>query len=129
MVLVDCDRGIELCSYFVEGQCWVVGECGYCYVVCLYNDSLCWVLVVLLVDGVNVIFGEDVDFLQIGYVFNFGQCVDIIGWCKSQDEVVQFVFSSFSGSYVSCIGCLDNIGVVGVVVFEEVCCWYLQLIL
>ncbi len=80
-------------------------------------------LVVLSVDGVNAISGEDADPSQTGYVLNPGQRADITGWRKSQDEVAQFVFSSPSGSYASRTGSPDNIGVVGVAVFEEARRW------
>ena len=124
MALVDRDRGTELRSYPAEGQRWVAGERGHRYAVRLYNDSPRRVLVVLSVDGVNAISGEDADPSQTGYVLNPGQRADITGWRKSQDEVAQFVFSSPSGSYASRTGRPDNIGVVGVAVFEEARRWY-----
>ena len=111
MALVDRDRGTELRSYPAEGQRWVAGERGHRYAVRLYNDSPRRVLVVLSVDGVNAISGEDADPSQTGYVLNPGQRADITGWRKSQDEVAQFVFSSPSGSYASRTGRPDNIGV------------------
>lgn len=129
MALVDRDRGTELRSYSAEGQRWVAGERGHRYAVRLYNDSPRRVLVVLSVDGVNAISGEDADPSQTGYVLNPGQRADITGWRKSQDEVAQFVFSSPSGSYASRTGRPDNIGVVGVAVFEEARRWYPQPIL
>lgn len=129
MTLVDRDRSTELRSYPADGQRWVAGERGHRYAVRLYNDSPRRVLVVLSVDGVNAISGEDADPSQTGYVLNPGQRADITGWRKSQDEVAQFVFSSPSGSYASRTGRPDNIGVVGVAVFEEARRWYPQPIL
>ncbi|HDS1580795.1 hypothetical protein [uncultured Stenotrophomonas sp.] len=129
MTLVDRDRGTELRSYPAEGQRWVAGERGHRYAVRLYNDSPRRVLVVLSVDGINAISGEDADPAQTGYVLNPGQRADITGWRKSQDEVAQFVFSSPGSSYASRTGRADNIGVVGVAVFEEARRWYPQPIL
>ena len=123
MALVDRDRGIELRSYPADGQRWVAGERGHRYAVRLYNDSPRRVLVVLSVDGINAISGEDAAPAQTGYVLNPGQRADITGWRKSQDEVAQFVFSSPGGSYASRTGRPDNIGVVGVAVFEEARRW------
>lgn len=40
----------------------MVGELGVCYVVELYNFMCGWLFNVVLVDGVNVIIGEIVDF-------------------------------------------------------------------
>ncbi|TDB35413.1 hypothetical protein TEP_18170 [Stenotrophomonas sp. TEPEL] len=123
VALVDRDRGTELRSYPADGQRWVAGERGHRYAVRLYNDSPRRVLVVLSVDGVNAISGEDADPSQTGYVLNPGQRADITGWRKTQDEVAQFVFSSPSGSYASRTGRPDNVGVVGVAVFEEARRW------
>lgn len=123
VALVDRDRGTELRSYPADGQRWVAGERGHRYAVRLYNDSPRRVLVVLSVDGVNAISGEDADPSQTGYVLNPGQRADITGWRKTQDEVAQFVFSSPSGSYASRTGRPDNVGVVGVAVFEEAHRW------
>lgn len=124
MALVDRDRGTELRSYPADGQRWVAGERGHRYAVRLYNDSPRRVLVVLSVDGVNAISGEDADPSQTGYVLDPGQRADITGWRKTQDEVAQFVFSSPSGSYASRTGRPDNVGVIGVAVFEEARRWY-----
>ncbi|MDT3501881.1 hypothetical protein [Stenotrophomonas maltophilia] len=126
MTLIDRDRGTELRSHAADGQRWVAGERGHRYAVRLYNDSPRRVLVVLSVDGINAISGEDADPSQTGYVLNPGQRADITGWRKSQDEVAQFVFSSPSGSYASRTGRADNIGVIGAAVFEEARRWPLR---
>lgn len=70
MTLVDRDRGTELRSYPADGQRWVAGERGHRYAVRLYNDSPRRVLVVLSVDGINAISGENADPSQTGYVLN-----------------------------------------------------------
>lgn len=127
--VVDCDSGCMFCQYLDGFQCWIVGQQGYCYSVVLCNDSNECVFVVLLVDGLNVIIGEVVVFGQIGYVFDLWQWVEISGWCKLLCEVVQFVFIDFGCSYVVCIGCFDNIGVIGIVVFCEVVCYVLVLLI
>ncbi|WP_313177800.1 hypothetical protein [Stenotrophomonas sp.] len=123
MSLVDRDRGTELRSYPADGQRWVAGERGHRYAVRLYNDSPRRVLVVLSVDGINAISGEDATPSQTGYVLNPGQSADITGWRKSQDEVAQFVFSSPGGSYASRTGRPDNVGVIGIAVFNERTVW------
>lgn len=123
MSLVDRDRGTELRSYPAGGQRWVAGERGHRYAVRLYNDSPRRVLVVLSVDGINAISGEDANPSQTGYVLNPGQSADITGWRKSQDEVAQFVFSSPGGSYASRTGRPDNVGVIGIAVFNERTMW------
>ena len=123
MTLVDRDRGTELRSYPADGQRWVAGDRGHRYAVRLYNDSPRRVLVVLSVDGINAISGEEANPSQTGYVLNPGQRADITGWRKSQDEVAQFVFSSPGNSYASRTGRPDNVGVIGIAVFNERTQW------
>lgn len=123
MTVVDRDSGDWLPQYRHRGDAWIAGTPGHRYAVRLTNTIGRRVLVVLSVDGVNAISGEDADPSQTGYVLNPGQRADITGWRKSQDEVAQFVFSSPSGSYASRTGRPDNIGVVGVAVFEEARRW------
>ncbi|WMJ71345.1 hypothetical protein [Stenotrophomonas sp. 24(2023)] len=117
--LLDRDSGQLLPAYPAQGQYWVPGERGHRYAVRLYNDSPRRVLVVLSVDGVNAISGQTAAPDQTGYVLNPWQSADITGWRKSQDEVAQFVFSTPGGSYASRTDRPDNVGVVGIAVFNE----------
>ncbi|MDV3467443.1 hypothetical protein RZA67_01655 [Stenotrophomonas sp. C3(2023)] len=120
MELVDRDLGERpLPRYRHDGQWWSAGERGHRYAVRLRNDSAERVLVVLSVDGVNAISGEDADPGQSGYVLGPWQTTDIAGWRKSNDEVAQFVFSSPHGSYATRTGRPDNLGVIGIAVFNE----------
>ncbi|KAF1013526.1 MAG: hypothetical protein GAK31_03676 [Stenotrophomonas maltophilia] len=117
--VLDRDSGRLLPEYLGQGQRWVAGERGHRYALRLENTSDRRVPVVLSVDGVNAISGEDASPGQTGYVLNPWQSADITSWRKSQDEVAQFVFSTPGGSYASRTGRPDNVGVVGIAVFNE----------
>lgn len=117
--IVDRDQGSELPYYSQRGQRWVAGQNGHPYSLRLYNRSPGRVLVVLSVDGLNVINGEVASPDQTGYVLEPWQSADITGWRKSRQEVAQFVFTDPGRSYASRTGRPDNIGVIGMAVFNE----------
>lgn len=119
LTLLDRDSGGLLPQYAHDGQRWTPGERGHRYGVRLRNASPQRVLVVLSVDGINAISGEQATPAQTGYVLNPWQTTDITGWRKSNDEVAQFVFSSPRDSYAERTGRGDNLGVVGIAVFNE----------
>lgn len=117
--LVDRDSGRVLPRIPHAGQRWVPGERGHRYAVRLQNLSARRVLVVVSVDGINAISGEQATPDQTGYVLYPWQTTDITGWRKSNAEVAQFVFSSPGDSYAQRTGRGDNLGVVGIAVFKE----------
>ncbi len=117
--IVDRDQGSELPYYSQRGQRWVAGQNGHAYSLRLTNRSPERVLVVLSVDGLNVINGQVAAPDQSGYVLEPWQSADITGWRKSRQEVAQFVFTDPGRSYASRTGRPDNIGVIGMAVFNE----------
>lgn len=119
MSVLDRDTGEVQPQYRHGGQRWTAGERGHRYSVRLRNASPQRVLVVLSVDGINAISGEPAAPGQTGYVLDPWQSTDIAGWRKSNDEVAQFLFSSPAGSYASRTGQGDNLGVIGIAVFNE----------
>lgn len=121
--LVDRDQRRELPIWHHRGQRWVAGSQGAPYAVRLRNNSAERVLVVLSVDGLNVINGEVASPNQTGYVLDPWQSADITGWRKSQHEVAQFVFTDPGDSYAERTGRADNIGVIGIAVFNEAQRW------
>jgi len=123
LTLVDRDQRLELPTWQHRGQGWVAGNQGTAYAVRLRNNSPERVLVVLSVDGLNVISGEVASPDQAGYVLEPWQRADITGWRKSQREVAQFVFTDPGDSYADRTGRPDNIGVVGIAVFNEARRW------
>jgi hypothetical protein len=117
--IVDRDQDLELPTYPHRGQRWVAGRQGHPYAVRLRNNSDQRVLVVLSVDGLNVISGDVAAPNQTGYVLDPWQSADITGWRKSSQEVAQFVFTDPGRSYAGRTDRPDNIGVVGIAVFNE----------
>src|SRR6478609_1985497 len=119
LAVIDRDSGQWLPEYRQRGDTWIPGTPGHRYAVRLTNTSSERMLVVLSVDGVNAVSGETADLNQAGYVLSPGQSTDINGWRKSLDDVAQFVFTDFPDSYAARTGRPDNVGVIGIAVFEE----------
>lgn len=119
VAIVDRNTGQLLPQYHGRGDVWVPGKPGHGYAVRLTNTSGERVLVVLSVDGVNAISGEDADPAQAGYVLGPWQSTEITGWRKSLDDVAQFYFTDLPDSYAARTGRPDNVGVIGAAVFRE----------
>ena len=119
LAVIDRDSGQWLPEYRHRGDAWIPGTPGHRYAVRLTNTSSERVLVVLSVDGVNAVSGETADPSQAGYVLSPGQSTDVNGWRKSLDDVAQFVFTDFTDAYATRTGRPDNVGVIGIAVFDE----------
>lgn len=119
LAVIDRDSGDWLPTYPHRGQQWIAGTPGHRYSVRLTNTSDRRVLVVLSVDGVNAVSGQTASPSQAGYVLDAWQSTEINGWRKSLDDVAQFVFTDLPDSYAARTGRPDNVGVIGVAVFEE----------
>lgn len=123
LAVVDRDSGRWLPQYHGRGDAWVAGVPGHRYAVRLTNTTGERVLVVLSVDGVNAVSGEDADPAQAGYVLAPWQSTEIAGWRKSLDDVAQFHFTDLPDSYAARTGRPDNVGVIGIAVFREARPW------
>src|SRR5690606_13441879 len=119
LAVVDRDDGRWLPQYPHRGDRWLAGVPGHRYAVRLTNTSNERVLVVLSVDGVNAVTGEDADPSQAGYVLAPWQSTEIAGWRKSLDEIAQFRFTDLPDSYAARTGRPGNVGVIGIAVFRE----------
>lgn len=117
--LIDRETARSLPVYPYGARHYVPGTPGHRYAVRLTNLSGAPVLAVLSVDGVNAVTGEDADPMQSGYVLAPVQVAEIAGWRKSLSEVAQFVFTDLADSYAARTGRPDNVGVVGIAVFDE----------
>jgi len=123
VAVVDRDDGQWLPQYRDRGDAWIAGIPGHRYAVRLSNTSGERVLVVLSVDGVNAVSGEDADPAQAGYVLAPWQSTEISGWRKSLDDVAQFYFTDLPDSYAARTGRPGNVGVIGIAVFRELQPW------
>ncbi len=119
VAVVDRDSGDWLPSWPHRGQQWIAGTPGHRYAVRLTNTTGQRVLVVLSVDGVNAVSGQTASPSQAGYVLDAWQSTEISGWRKSLDDVAQFVFTDLGDSYAARTGRPENVGVIGVAVFQE----------
>ena len=122
LVVVDRDRYNAdgwLSPIRHRGQDWIEGAPGHRYSVRLTNTTGERVLVVLSVDGVNAVTGETAHPSQAGYVLEPWESAEINGWRKSLEDVAQFVFTDLPDSYAARTGRPDNVGVIGIAVFEE----------
>lgn len=119
MEIVNRASGETLTPYRYASQHYVAGNPGDRYAVRLRNRSSERVMVVLSVDGVNVISGETAASQQSGYVLGPWEQTEISGWRKSQQEVAQFYFTALPDSYAARTDRPDNVGVIGAAVFRE----------
>lgn len=117
--IFDRDSGQVVPTYAKDGRTWAPGRPGARYALRVRNLSARRVLVVLSVDGVNVISGETADWQQTGYVLEPGRRYDINGWRKSDREVAAFEFAPIDRSYAARTGRPDQVGVIGMAVFRE----------
>ena len=119
MQVVDRSRGETLTTWRHQGSTWVAGRPGDRYAVRLTNRSSARVLVVLSVDGVNAVSGENAAVGQTGYVLGPYQTAEITGWRKNYSEAAAFYFTALPDSYAARTGRPDNVGVIGAAVFRE----------
>lgn len=117
--IVDRDRGDWLGQIRHRGQDWIEGQPGHRYSVRLTNTTGGRVLVVLSIDGVNAVSGQTAHPSQAGYVLAPWETTEINGWRKSLADVAQFVFTDLPDSYAARTGRPENVGVIGIAVFEE----------
>ncbi|WP_395704326.1 hypothetical protein [Aquabacterium sp.] len=115
----DRDSGQVAPIYQQDGRQFVPGRPGARYALRLRNLSAGRVLVVLSVDGINVVSGETADWRQVGYVLEPGRSYDINGWRKSGTEIAAFEFAPIERSYAALTGRPGNVGVIGMAVFRE----------
>ena len=119
MTLVDRDTGAVLTPYVYHGQYWVAGRPGSRYAIEVRNHLGERLLVVMSVDGVNVLSGDTAAWDQSGYVFSPGEAYQVTGWRKSDTEVAAFTFTDSANSYAERTGRPANVGVIGVALFRE----------
>ena len=119
MTIIDRETGQTLATYRKDGRIHVAGRPTSRYAIQLVNHTGGRVLVVLSVDGVNVVSGETAAVNQSGYVLDPWQSYDIAGWRKSDTAIAAFVFASLGDSYAARTGRPGNVGVIGMAAFLE----------
>ena len=117
--VVDRDTGETLAVHRHRTRAYMAGTPGRRYALRLSNRSPERLLVVLSVDGINVVSGETAAWHQTGYVLDPWRSHDIAGWRKSDSEVAAFEFAALSESYAARTGRPAHAGVIGMAVFFE----------
>lgn len=118
-VSVEDAHGNRLPGARHEGDLYVAGKKGKRYQVRVKNRTGKRVLLVTTVDGRNVQTSEPGDYDGPGHVLGPYQTWVFKGWRTSDDEVAAFRFGSKGEAYSSQLGSSENVGVIGVAVFEE----------
>ena len=119
MTVVNRDTGQPLHTWRRHGRLFVAGEPGTRYALRVSNHTGGRVLVVMSVDGVNILTGETAGYDQRGYVFSPYETSDLTGWRKSNSEIAAFVFAPLPQSYAARTGRPVDIGVIGIAAFRE----------
>jgi hypothetical protein len=116
-VLVD---GRPLPTVYYRGKTYLpVPRVGQEYEVRIWNHGPRRVAAVLSVDGLSVINGRPASESQPGFVVAPYGSVLIKGWQRSMDTVAAFRFVERGRSYAGLTGRPENVGVIGLVAFEE----------
>jgi hypothetical protein len=117
--IIDRESGQALPVYRKDRREHVAGRPAARYAIRLANRSGERVLVVLSVDGVNVVTGQTAAWSQRGYVLDPWARYDIAGWRKSETEIAAFEFAALDDAYATLTGRPGNVGVIGMAVFAE----------
>lgn len=105
--------------YVAKGRRIVIGQAGMHYEVRLENRSKKRLEVVLSVDGLNVLTGKPASAGQNGFVLGPKQACSVDGFRKDSNTVRTFQFGSVAASQAAKKGGANNVGVIGLAVFEE----------
>lgn len=119
-VIVENPEGTPLRGCLHQGQIYVAGQLGQQYQVRVRNLTNQRLLLVTTVDGRNVNTGKKGDWNDSGHVLGPHDQWVFTGWRTSDDQVAAFRLGAKSGSYSAQMGSPENVGVIGVAVFEEV---------
>jgi hypothetical protein len=119
VAVVERDGGGALSVFPFQGRHYVAGRPGARYAIRVTNRTGERVLAVMSVDGVNIISGQTAAWGQSGYVLQPWASHEITGWRKSPQEVAAFEFAALPDSYAAMTGRPNDVGVIGVAVFNE----------
>lgn len=117
--VIDRETGRPAPVWGHQGRLYVAGRPGARYGVRITNNSGGRVLVVMSVDGVNVLTGQTAGYDQKGYILRPYVSADVNGWRKSDTQVAAFTFAPLSNSYAARTGRPGDVGVIGIAVFTE----------
>jgi hypothetical protein len=119
LAVINRETGEPLKIWRHHGRLFVAGDLGGRYSLRVTNHTDKRIMVVLSVDGVNILTGQTANYDQDGYVFSPYQSYDLLGWRKSNTEVADFTFAPLPQSYAAKTGRSSDVGVIGMAVFNE----------
>ncbi len=116
-------NGRPIRKYTHQGQLYIESKHDVEYSIRIRNSAYVRKLLVVSVDGINVLNGEAAGASKAGYVINGLSATEIRGFRVSNDEVHPFKFSAKRHSYAAKSdatgGDTTNCGVIGVQVYDE----------
>jgi hypothetical protein len=110
-------------EYAHKGNVYIEGRKGTRFSIRIRNNSYSRKLFVPTIDGLSVMNGEEGDFNSGGYVVQGHNSITIDGWRTSNKDVASFYFSSPEGSYRRKMNKGNNLGIIGVAIFDEKYNW------
>ena len=102
-----------------KGKVYIEGRKNTRFSIRIKNNSYSRKLFVPTIDGLSVMNGEEGSYSSGGYIIPGNSSRTIEGWRTSNQEVAEFYFSSPEGSYRKRMKKGNNLGAIGVAVFEE----------
>ena len=118
-VTIEDEQGTQLPGVNHNGQIYVAGKKDQRYNIRVTNTTGKRVLAVITVDGRNVLTGKKGSFRENGYILGAYESAAIDGWRQTDNTAAAFVFGKKDGAYSTEMGSPENVGVIGVAVFEE----------
>ena len=112
-------HGLPAREYGYRGETFVEGRRGSEFTLRVRNNTDHKIVVVLAVDGLNVMNGKTASVSDGGYVIDPYDFVDVPGWTLNLQEVAHFEFSSLPASYAAQMDKPANVGVIGAAIFFE----------
>ena len=112
-------HGLPAREYGYRGETFVEGLRGSEFTLRFRNNTDHKIVVVLAVDGLNVMNGKTASVSDGGYVIDPYDFVDVPGWTLNLQEVAHFEFSSLPASYAAQMDKPANVGVIGAAIFFE----------
>lgn len=119
VIKIEDENGNQLPGVKHEGTIHVAATEGERYRIRVKNTTNKRVLAVITVDGRNIVDGKPGSVDGNGYVLSPYEEHAFDGWRQTDSTVAAFRFGKKEQSYSSEMGSPENVGVIGVAIFEE----------
>jgi len=113
-------NGNPVTEYHKNGENFIEGRKGSKFSVKIRNNNAYRVSVILSIDGLSVVDGEEASYKSEGYILNPYETYIIDGWRTNLETVREFFFTKKNNSYSKKSGQgTSNLGIIGLAVFTE----------